>query len=329
MTDKEIYKKTLPFSLRRFAYDLLGLVLLTGLTIGGFYLGDKLGKNGSSNAAVIGLIIGAIIGIVVIVVIARFNAYKNKAAQIAMMTRGVTEDSLPEDVIGEGMRVVKERFSTVAGYYLVTSLVKGAFNELGRLITNVGRSVGGDTGETVGSAISSVIQTVVRYLCDCCLGWVFYRSEITAPKASCEGAVIFFKHGKTLAKNLGRVFGIGLLSLLLIGGVFALLTYLILDAVKLNADFLNKLSEAFRTADKPNAVTEFLSKPENIVIGMAILTGIIIWAILHSVFIRPYVLVGVLRNFVASGINDIPTEEAINDLDSKSPKFRKLHAQAT
>jgi hypothetical protein len=76
-------------------------------------------------------------------------------------------------------------------------------------------------------------------------------------------------------------------------------------------------------------VTEFLSKPENIVIGMAILTGIIIWAILHSVFIRPYVLVGVLRNFVASGINDIPTEEAINDLDSKSPKFRKLHAQAT
>ena len=51
------------------------------------------------------------------------------------------------------------------------------------------------------------------------------------------------------------------------------------------------------------------------------------WSIIHSVFIRPYVLVGVLRNYIQSGINDIPTEEAFDALDSKSKKFKKLHAE--
>ena len=48
----------------------------------------------------------------------------------------------------------------------------------------------------------------------------------------------------------------------------------------------------------------------------------------HSVFIRPFVLVGVLRNYIQSGINDIPTEESFAVLDGKSEKFRKLHQEA-
>ena len=329
MTDKEVYKKTLPFSLRRMSWDTLGILLLAALTVAGFFIGGAVSAEGDNSAPVVGLIIGAIIGLIVFVFITRWNSYKNKAAQIAMMTRGVTEDSLPEDVVGEGKAIVKERFATVAGYYALTSLIKGAFNELGRIITNVGRSVGGDTGETVGSAISSVIQVVVRYLCDCCLGWVFYRSTVSAPKASCEGAVIFFKHGKTLLKNLGRIFGIGIALFLLIGGVFAVIIYFILDAIKLDQGFLNSLAQNFAEAETQNFLTEFLSKPENVVIAIAILGGIILWDVVHTVFIRPYVLVGVLRNYIASGADDVPTEESFATLDSKSAKFRKLHAQAT
>ncbi len=37
---------------------------------------------------------------------------------------------------------------------------------------------------------------------------------------------------------------------------------------------------------------------------------------------------GVLRNFINSGINDVPTEASMSFLDSKSDKFRKLHQQA-
>ena len=57
------------------------------------------------------------------------------------------------------------------------------------------------------------------------------------------------------------------------------------------------------------------------------LAGILLWSILHSVFVRPFILVGVLRNFMAAGVNDIPTEASFAALDSKSEKFRKLHAE--
>ena len=48
---------------------------------------------------------------------------------------------------------------------------------------------------------------------------------------------------------------------------------------------------------------------------------------IHSVFIRPFVLVGVLRNYIQSGIEDMPTEASFAMLDSKSAKFKKLHAE--
>ena len=51
-------------------------------------------------------------------------------------------------------------------------------------------------------------------------------------------------------------------------------------------------------------------------------------ALLHSAFVKPFVLTGVLRNFINSGINDVPTEASMSFLDSKSDKFRKLHQQA-
>ena len=59
----------------------------------------------------------------------------------------------------------------------------------------------------------------------------------------------------------------------------------------------------------------------------AIICGIIIWSIIHGTFLRPFVLTGVLRNYIQSGIDDIPTESSFAALDSKSAKFRKLHEQ--
>ena len=43
-------------------------------------------------------------------------------------------------------------------------------------------------------------------------------------------------------------------------------------------------------------------------------------------FVRPFVLVGVLRNYLKSGMEDIPTEESFALLDGKSERFRKLRA---
>lgn len=321
MDNMAVYKKTLGFSLRRFGWDILSVLILGALCLGGFLAADKMTDKG-----LVGLVIGLVIGIIVLVVLLRWVSYKYKAGQIAMMTRGVTEGTLPDDVIGEGKKIVRERFKTVAALFAVTGIIKGIFREIGRGITKVGEAIGGDTGSTVGSAVSAVIDVIVAYLCDCCLGWVFYREDVKPAKATCEGAVLFFKHWKTLAKNMARVFVFALVSLLLIGGVFFGIAFLVFSRFPA---FFEMLSKEFIEAGARNdtQVAEFLKDPKMLMIAAAALAGVIVWSILHSVFIRPFVLVGVLRNYMASGISDIPEESSFAALDGKSKKFKKLHAE--
>ena len=320
MTNKEIYSLTIGFSVRRLLFDILAFVIMAVLAAAGFFIAEKTADNG-----LIGLGIGAIIGIIVLVIMLRYISYTYKAGQIAMMTRAITDGRLPEDVIGEGKRVVKERFATVAIFFAATNVIKGIFQQLGRGLTGLGRAVGGDSGESVASAINSAIQVVVAYLCDCCLGWVFYRKEQGAAKATCEGAVLFFKHGKTLARNLGRVFGMGLASLVVIGGVFSGIFYLI--ASRFPATFEQLAKEIAEIAATDGDIPAFLTNPSTLTIAAAVIAGVILWDIIHSAFVRPFVLTGVLRNYLESGMNEIPTEESFAMLDSKSSKFAKLHGK--
>ncbi len=322
MTNQEIYRKTLTFSLHRLLLDVVSFLVLGGLGVLGFAVAEKAFDQGLA-----GLAVGLLIGLIALVFLLRYGSYTYKAGQIAMMTKGVTEGELPDDVLAEGKAVVKKRFVTVALFFAATSLIRGIFNQLGKGITNLGEKVGGDTGSTIGSVIDTGIQVVVGYLCDCCLGWMFYRSDVNAARATCEGAVLFFKHGKTLMKNLGRVFGMGILSLLLIGGVFMGIFAAIFSAFPAVFQTLShEIMEAAVELEQP--ASELLANPQNVMLLCAGLAALILWSILHSVFVRPFVLVGVLRNYMASGMEEIPSDSAFSLLDSKSAKFRKLHAEA-
>ena len=79
-------------------------------------------------------------------------------------------------------------------------------------------------------------------------------------------------------------------------------------------------------ADSDSKFASLLQNPATIPLVFAVLGGIIIWSVIHSTFIKPFVLTGVLRNYLQSGMIDIPSEESFDILDSKSAKFRKLHS---
>lgn len=318
MDNKQIYKATLCFSIRRVLWDLLALLVWAGVMALGFFIAEKAADKG-----LIGLAIGGVIGLIALVFFLRWLSYKYKAGQIAMMTKGITEGELPQNVMGEGQKIVKERFATVAAFFAVTRVIKAIFNQLGRGISAAGRAIGGDAGGTAGDVVSSVIQVIVSYLCDCCLGWVFFRKDVKATKATCEGAVLFFKHGKTFFKNMGRVFGMGLATLAVIGGAFTGIFYLIASRFPAVFDRLYR-----ELAESSTKIPEWLNSPTILMIAASVIGGLIVWAFFHSLFIRPFVLVGVLRNYIQSGINDIPTEESFAVLDGKSEKFKKLHQEA-
>ena len=245
-----------------------------------------------------------------------------------MITRGVTEDALPENVLSEGKKAVKERFATITAFIFITRAIKNIFRQIGRIVTKVGTAVGGETGGNIASIINSAVQVLLGYLCDCCLGWVFYRKDKNAARATCEGAAIFFKHGKTLFKNIVRIFGLGLLSLAIIGGAFFGIGYLISSTMLKGAfdSLAGEIAEASlrNDLDVPQAFME----PKTLMLIVSGVAALFIWNIIHSVFVRPFILVGVMRNFTASGIKEMPTEAELNELDKKSPRFAKIHANA-
>ena len=319
MDNKEIYKNTLGFSTRRLFWDVISFLGLAVLTVGGFFFADRIWDKG-----LIGLVVGSILGIIFIIIITRFISYNYKAGQIAMMTKGITENKLPSDVISEGKKIVKKRFVTVSAYFAITGTIKGIFRQIGNGITAVGKAVGGDAGGAIGGTISGVIETIIDYLCDCCLGWVFYKENEKATKATLDGAVIFFKHGKTLLRNLGRVFSMSIASFLVIGGVFFGVSFFIMNCFPNTFTALShEIIEAF--ARGGSQAPEFLYNTVSLTLVCAAIIGIFFWAVIHSAFVRPFILVGVLRNFIKSGENETPTEAEYAELDKKSSKFKKLH----
>ena len=150
MTNKEVYKKTLTFSIKRLVFNVLAFLLLAVLCSVGFIILEKTNGKG-----LIGLLIGLVIGIILIAVASHFVSYIFKAGQIAMMTKAVTENELPDDVYAEGKKIVKERFATVAIFYACTRAIKAIFNQLAKAINALGRAVGGDTGIDDGNLHSS------------------------------------------------------------------------------------------------------------------------------------------------------------------------------
>ena len=321
MSNKEIFSRTFGFSVRRFLFTVLAFIAAAALCLVGYAIGEHFLQKG-----LLGLGIGAVVALVFLIIFLRYVAYTYKAGQIAMMTQGVTAGELPDDVIGAGKQVVKSRFKTVAIYFAATGIIRGIFAQIGKGITKLGDRLGGDTGRTVGSAVSTVISVIVSYLCDCCLGWVFYRDDIGAGRATCEGAVLFFKHGKTFARNMGRIFGIGLLTLVIIGGIFGGIAYFAGQPLEpFFAEFAVKMQEI--AAEGERSIPQFLQTAQGLMIAASAVVGLIFWSIIHGSFIRPFVLTGVLRNYMEAGMDDIPTEDSFRMLDSRSAKFRKLHEE--
>lgn len=321
MTNFQVYRKTISYSALGFLVDLFAMALLGGLTAGGFLI-----FNQQTDKALIGMAVGFAIGVVLAILISVFISNRIKAAQIAMMVKGVTEGNLPEHTFSEGFKEIRGRFGKITAFYFITSAIKGVFRQLGRAINRLGTALGGDVGNSITSVINSAVETIIAYLCDCCLGWILYRKDENAFKAGCEGAVIFFKHGKTFARNAGRIFGMGLLSLILVGGGVFGLSYIIYAQFPSMFEVLRvEIAEAFNRGGE--VMPEALNSVRNLELIFAGATSLILWSTIHSVLFRPFILVGVLRNYMEAGLKDVPTEADFAELDKKSPRFARLHSK--
>ena len=312
MTNFQIYRKTLPFAFLRLLFSFLGLLVAVLLPVAAFFIT----KNMPEKTMVIICGIVTVIGLLGFILLARYLGYLLQAGQIAMITRGVVDGSLPDNVVEEGKAAVKKRFVTANVYFGLQSLIRGITSQITNGVTSATTalgSLGGEDGESVlgaiGGVISAFIAIVLEYVNYCCLGWVFHNSDQNAFKSTCDGAVVYFQNWKVLLKNAGKVFGITLLSLVVIGAPLAYLAYTILNATH----GVSSLVAAVAEATQLDAATSL--------IVIAVVLGLIAWAIIHSALVKPYILVSVLRKYMEAAEANPPKLDVYGKLCKLSKRF--------
>lgn len=311
MTNSEIYKKTLKFSLMSFLCALVGAVLLLGLpTVAILFT-----INASDQTQLIAAGIGLVLGIIGCVVIGRFASYTYTAGQIAMVAEGVTYGRLPDDPYAAGKAAVKGRFGTVAAYFAFMAIIKGITSAITNAVNAVTKALdGGDSTSTagiIGNVISAFIAIVLEYLNYCSLGWVFVHKDENSFKAACDGSVVYFQNWKTLLKNAAKIIIITIISLVVIGGPFFLLFHNLFG----NMTYVARAAAEIDDALSIDAGTSLL-----VAAGVV---ALIIWAGIHGALIEPYILVSVMRRYIEAGTANPPKLDVYGKLCGISKHFRK------
>lgn len=317
MGNVEIYRKTLRFSVMRLLVTILGIFIIVALPLATFLVTAGIGEV----ACAVATFVAFIVGIVVFVLIIRYCGYLFTAAQVAMITEGVSKGTLPEDVYAAGKQAVKRRFVTASVYFALWSITKAITNQITAGLNALGRvaDAGNNAGpaSTVAGIVSTVISVVLEYLNYCSLGWVFLNADQSPFKSTCDGAVVYFQNWKTLLQNAGKVIGITAVSLVVIGGAFFGLGYLAFGSIPSLTAVLADI-DAAATLDDGSAVP-----PGTSLIILCVIVALLLWSGIHSAFVKPFILISVMRRYIEAGLANPPKVDLYGKLAGMSAGFRK------
>lgn len=317
MGNVEIYRKTLRFSVMRLLVTILGIFIIVALPLATFLITAGM----SEVACAVATFVAFIVGIAVFALIIRYCGYLFTAAQVAMITEGVSKGTLPDDVYAAGKQAVKRRFVTASVYFALWSITKAITNQITAGLNALGRvaDAGNNAGpaSTVAGIVSTVISVVLEYLNYCSLGWVFLNADQSPFKSTCDGAVVYFQNWKILLQNAGKVIGITAVSLVVIGGAFFGLGYLAFGSIPSMTAVLADI-DAAATLDDGSSVP-----PGTSLIILCVIVALLLWGGIHSAFVKPFILISVMRRYIEAGLANPPKVDLYGKLAGMSAGFRK------
>lgn len=319
MKNSEIYRRTLKFSVMRLVRTVLCLVLLAALPLVAFVATGMAGLDEMAQLAATG--VAFIVALIVFYVVAHYGGYLLTAGQVAMITEGVATGELPEDTYEAGKRAVKDRFATASVYYGLWSITKAITSEVSSGMNALARGIDGENSmgpaSVIAGIVSAVVSVVLEYLNYCSLGWVFLHGEQSAFKSTCDGAVVYFQNWKTLMRNSAKVIAITVVSLALIGGAFFGVAYLVLGSIEPLTTVLSQI-DATATLEDGTAVPAGTS-----LVVLCAVIALVLWSGIHGAFVKPYILVSVMRRYIEAGRADTPQVDVYEKLSGMSKGFRK------
>ena len=310
MKNSKIYAKILQFSFWRMLFTLLGVLALIVLPM---IAGALTYKNMSVFA--VAVIAALIAGIVINFLLSRYASYMLTCGQIAMIERGLTTGEMPKDVFKAGKEAVKERFATANVYFVLKGITSSITHEITSVVNKLTDSKN-DAVSTVTGLISLGIAVILEYVNYCSLAWVFHKKEQNAFKSTCDGAVIYFQNWKTLLANVGKILGITVVSLIVLCIPLIVGSVVLFVAVEPLAVFCEAVDAVFEL------------ELGTVAMMSALVIGIMLWSGLHGAFVKPYIMVTVMRGYIAAGDANPPKVDIYGKLSGISQSFKKALGKA-
>lgn len=331
MTSFEIYRKTFRFTGMRILTGLTGTALIAGLPVLAFAVTERV-----SSGTRIGICIGAFVAACILVgLLNRFIGYIFRAGQICIAAEAITTGKMPADPYAQGKTAVKKRFGTVAAFFaiekIINAIVHQITNSVTRLTDSIGNRSNNDTVRTVGAVVSMGISAMMQFMCACCMAWVFIHPDINVWRAAADGAIVYFRNWKDLLKNTAKVIGAGLLSLILIGGLLFGATHLIIHQAPFMDEMtagLNEFIAEQKVTDKDGNPIDPKFTPEQWKLIFEGIIALILWGIVHSALIDPYVMISVMNRYLKAGLANPPVRSEDDRLAELSKGYRKALAAA-
>lgn len=215
MTAKDIYFKTLRFGWIKLILGLINIlvaILLFALLMGiaALFKSEGLG-------AILFIVWIALIGIVNFF-LNHYIGYMVKAGHVAVIVTAFKTGKIPDDSVGVGKEMVKERFGTSNVYFVLDKLVAGSVKQLqhalGRITDGVLGALPGAEG--IKSVTNLFLNISLGYIDECCLGYTFYRHDQNPYKSAADGVVIYAQNWKTLLKDAAKTTFVVILSLVVV-----------------------------------------------------------------------------------------------------------------
>ncbi len=186
----QIFRRTMCFAWMKLGVGAI-TVLLSGIALGACVaLGDLIGRNtslGEEGGVGVAIVVGLIAVLCIYRLIYHYIGYIIKAGHVAVIGMAVTEGKVPEHPYQAGKDMVKSRFVETNVFFVIDRLVSGAVSQIQAAVGRIGDFAGDNTAvSAVVGIIQIFIGIVLKYVDECCLGYVFYKKDENAFKSASD-----------------------------------------------------------------------------------------------------------------------------------------------
>jgi len=131
--------------------------------------------------------------------VVRIFGYAIRVGHIAVLVETIKTGKTPDNQLEFGKDKVVSKFKTAAIFFVLDRAVDLAVNQLQNTVGNLMNML--PLPGLIKSFAKNVVKKALKFVDECCIGWIFYNEDQSATKGALDGVVIYFQNWKPILGN--------------------------------------------------------------------------------------------------------------------------------